>query len=241
MKNILSRTLCLILLAMTLIACSKANKSNPTATFSLEDLQTAVVSTYAAALTQTAIAQPSETPVNTPTITPSATPTPGTPFPTRTPGGGVPTTTCNGLSYVRDVTIPDNTPMTAGQTFVKTWRVKNTGTCSWEVGFKFIFISGDAMGGTTQVLDKAVPPGTEIDLSVTMTAPSKTGAVRGNWRMSTAAGLFFGDELYVIIVLGNGTSTPTGTATATPTPTTAVPTSTPTETPTETPTPTSTP
>jgi len=42
-----------------------------------------------------------------------------------------------------------------------------------------------------------------------MTAPTnKTGAIRSNWRMSTATGQFFGDEIYVVVVVGGGTLTP---------------------------------
>jgi len=47
-----------------------------------------------------------------------------------------------------------------------------------------------------------------LDISIAMTAPTnRTGAVRGNWRMSTAAGQFFGDEVYVIVVVGGTAAT----------------------------------
>ena len=82
------------------------------------------------------------------------------------------------------------------------------------MGFKFAFTSGDAMGGATLVLDTAVSPGAQVNLSVAMKAPNATGAVRGNWRMSTLTGVFFGDEEYVIIKLG-GTPAVTATLTAT--------------------------
>jgi hypothetical protein len=123
--------------------------------------------------------------------------------------------------------------MTPGETFTKTWLVKNNGSCTWEIGFKFAFTSGDAMGGATLVLDKAVSPGVEMELSIPMTAPTdKIGAVRGNWRMSTATGTFFGDEQYVIIILGGATSTVTATGTpGTATPTGTIGTATPTGTP----------
>ncbi|MBE3117541.1 MAG: hypothetical protein IMZ50_02135, partial [Candidatus Atribacteria bacterium] len=118
------------------------------------------------------------------------------------------------------------------QVFTKTWLVKNTGSCIWETGFKFAFTGGDAMGGTTLVLDKTVSPGAEVELSIAMTAPNKTGPVHGNWRMSAANGTFFGDEVFVLINLSGATSTVTSTATATATAgeATAVPTQT--ETPT---------
>ena len=112
------------------------------------------------------------------------------------------------MAFVSDVTIPDNTAVTPGQTFTKTWRVSNNGSCAWDAGFKFAFTGGDAMSGATYTLPSAVAVGASVDISIAMTAPTgKTGAVRGNWRMSTAAGQFFGDEVYVIVVVGGPTST----------------------------------
>jgi len=138
------------------------------------------------------------------------------------------------MAFVSDVTIPDNTNMKPGQKFTKTWRVRNNGTCAWEAGFKLNFIGGDAMGGTTLTLDKAISPGSETELSVPMTAPNTSGTHRSNWRMATAAGANFGDEVYVIIVVSGTTVTsPTPTATGTSIVTTATPTSTPTATATE--------
>ena len=212
-----------VLFTLVLNACGPSTPA-PTPTLSEGEIQTLAVVTFSVGLTQTALALPTATPTSTPTNTPTATSTPrGTPLAPN------PTASCYGLTGVRDVTIPDNTPMTPGQTFTKTWRVKNTGSCTWDAGFKFAFTSGEAMGGTTLVLATAVSPGTEIELSVAMTAPTnKTGAVRGNWQLSTANGAFFGDEQYVIIVLGGATATgtpatataaTTATATATPTPT----------------------
>ncbi|HEX7620721.1 MAG TPA: NBR1-Ig-like domain-containing protein, partial [Anaerolineales bacterium] len=99
---------------------------------------------------------------------------------------------------------------------------------NWDTGFKFVFISGDSMGGVPLVLDKAVIPGAELELSISMTAPNKTGPLTGHWRMSTASGTLFGDDVFVAILLGNATSTPSSTAITAPTPTdTPTPTNTP--------------
>jgi uncharacterized protein affecting Mg2+/Co2+ transport len=142
------------------------------------------------------------------------------------------------MAFVADVTIPDNTSMKPGQTFTKTWRVRNNGTCAWESGFKFNFIGGEAMGGGVLTLNKAVSPGTETELSVAMTAPNTSGSHRGNWRMANAAGTNFGDEVYVVIIVsGSASTTSTATspgvvaqATATPT-STGTPTDVPSDTP----------
>jgi hypothetical protein len=104
---------------------------------------------------------------------------------------------------VSDVTIPDNTQMAPGKTFTKTWKVKNTGSCAWDAGFKFQNTGGEAMGATAFTLPAAVASGQTYDISVPMTAPNKTGTLRGNWRMATAAGQVFGDEVFVVIVVGS--------------------------------------
>jgi hypothetical protein len=223
-----------ILSSLVLSACG-ASTPEPTPTLSPEMIQTLAVATFQAGLTQTAIANPSPTPTATetpvPTNTPAPTNTPGTPLaPIGGPGAGLgPTASCYGMGFVSDVSIPDNTSMTPGQTFTKTWKVGNTGSCAWEVGFKFSFVGGDAMGGSTLTLSQAVQPGGTLELSVPMTAPTnKTGSIQGNWRMSTASGTPFGDEVYVIVNVGGSTATPSATGSApSPSPT---PSSTPTAT-----------
>jgi len=193
---------------------------------SADDIQTLAVETFSAALTQTALAAPSDTPFPTLTASPTS-----APFVTST-GGGIPvvptvagTTSCYRLAFVSDVSIPDNTPMTPGQVFTKTWKISNTGSCAWDAGFKFAFTGGEAMNGATYTLPSSVPANAVIDISIAMTAPTnKTGSLRGNWRMSTAGGQFFGDEVYVVILVGGatgtvttGTATNTATVTSTPT------------------------
>jgi len=36
--------------------------------------------------------------------------------------------------FVLDVTIPDNSVISSNTAFTKTWRLKNTGTCTWDIG-----------------------------------------------------------------------------------------------------------
>ena len=219
------------LCALLIASCGGGEaEATPTNTLSADDIQTLAIETFSAVLTQTALAAPSETPF--PTLTASAT---FAPFATSTGGalpvGVSPTTsgggnTCYRLTFVSDVTIPDDTAMTPGQNFTKTWKVINSGTCAWDAGFKFAFIGGEQMSGVTFTLPSAVPANGQIDISVAMIAPSKTGTLRGNWRMSTADGQFFGDEVYVQIIVGGSAATGTATtgagatATATATPTT---------------------
>ena len=112
--------------------------------------------------------------------------------------------------------------MKPGQSFTKTWLVANTGTCAWEPGFIFNVVAGEPMNGVAVTLKQAVDPGRQFEFSVPMIAPDdKTGELKGTWRLSDANNNFFGDGVYVIIEIEDGTTsgteTPTSTPTATPT------------------------
>ncbi len=186
-----------------------------TPTQGVDEIQTKAVGTFSSALTLTAMAAPTETstPTTAPTIAPLATSTGGTPLNASTPGvpvsGG--TASCYALTFVRDVSIPDNTQMDPGETFTKTWQVLNSGSCEWKAGFKFQNTGGNAMGGSTLTLPSTVASGATFDLSVPMTAPSAAGTARGNWRMATDTGQFFGDEVFVQIVVGGAAPAATNT------------------------------
>ena len=214
-----------LLIALSLGGIASAcgpSAADATPTINPDMIRTEAIATFAADLTQTALAMPTETATPTETPTPTAT---ATAEASSTPNllatsASLPTSSCFGMAYVADVTIPDNTSMTPGQSFTKTWRVRNNGTCTWEVGFKLNFIGGNAMGASSVALTKAVAPGAEAEISVPMTAPTASGSARGNWRMSTAAGAYFGDEIYVLIVVGGSTATAPA-ASATPTNTSA--------------------
>lgn len=202
---------------LILTACGGSD-ANLTPTVDPNALSTQVVETFAAGLTQTAAAQPTiqlfPTLTASPTFAPFA--TSAATFPPVSQATVAPTTSCYSMAFVSDVTILDNTPVTPGQVFTKTWKVVNNGSCAWDAGFKFAFTGGDAMSGVTYTLPSAVAVNAIVDLSVTMTAPTnKTGKVQGNWRMSTAGGQFFGNEVFVIVLVGGSTGTPTATATAT--------------------------
>lgn len=163
----------LIIFGLLLSACGGEATPEPTATFSLEAMQTLAVATFSAQLTQTALAAPTSTPA--PTDTPTATgpaPTLANVTPFGTAVGAAPTASCYRLTFIDDVSVLDNTSMTAGQTFTKTWKVKNSGTCAWDAGFKFASTGGDAMSGSTYSLPQSVPANAEIEISINMTAPT---------------------------------------------------------------------
>lgn len=152
----------------------------------------ALVEQTTVALTQYAPTQTPQPPTSVPTQTPI--PSTNTPVPTNTP---LPTATrvtyCDWVSFVKDVTIPDGTSLYPGETFVKTWRLKNRGTCTWTADYMLVYSSGAQMGSTTAVrLPGNVPPGQDVDVSVTLTAPKEKGTYVGYWMLRNSSGVLFG-------------------------------------------------
>ena len=119
------------------------------------------------------------TPVTLPTFT-SPPPVTFTPIASATP-------VCDQAQFVKDVTIPDGTLYAPGTSFTKTWRLRNSGNCTWS-GYSLVFDSGDAMNGTSPTAIGTVSPGQEVDLSVTLVAPATNGSYRGYWRVRNASG-----------------------------------------------------
>jgi hypothetical protein len=170
------------MLAMPLIQSDSTPTGDPAATLQV------IVSQTVQAMTQNA---PTQTP-----IPPTATPLPPTStlVPTNTPLPS-PTTVsyCDWVAFVKDVTVPDGARFAPGETFTKTWRLTNRGTCTWTSNYMLVFVRGDQMGGTTAVrLPGNVAPGQSVDVSVTLTAPDKRGSYVGYWMLRNPSGLLFG-------------------------------------------------
>src|SRR5919106_856094 len=70
---------------------------------------------------------------------------PPTASPTSNPMTPSPTPSCRDAAvFVEDVTVPDNTRIEAGEEFTKTWKLQNTGSCTW-ADYTIAFVSGDEM------------------------------------------------------------------------------------------------
>src|SRR5512140_2023784 len=110
----------------------------------------AAVQTAAALTVQAQIASvmpATFTAVPFPTIPPPATQAPtNTQGPANTPIATA-TSNCDNANFVTDVTIPDETVIDPGETFTKTWRIRNAGTCSWTPSYAVVFVSGNRMDG----------------------------------------------------------------------------------------------
>lgn len=118
---------------------------------------------------------------------PVPTPTPILPTPTQAPAP------CNAISFQGDLTIQDGTVFGPNADFIKTWRLKNIGSCSWNTDYDLIFVEGDQMDAAKAIsLPEKIRPGERLDISVNLTSPSKRGEYRGYWMLRSGDGEWFG-------------------------------------------------
>lgn len=182
------------LAAVLLVGCNMPGRPAPTRV-GLDPISTFAAQTVQAQLTE--VSKPPAT-SNVPTLVPTATVSatlqftaePGT---TPTSDAGTSNPACDQAKFIKDVSIPDNTEFAPGAHFVKTWRLENTGTCTWTPGYGLFFFQGDKMGAPDSIpLPKNVAPGEIVDVFVSMTAPDLSGAYKGEWKLRNASSQAFG-------------------------------------------------
>jgi hypothetical protein len=105
-----------------------------------------------------------------------------------------------GTPQVNDAAlIADGFTVPAGQPFIKTWRVRNTGETAWGNGYVVGFVSGERLGGADNIPIPAAKSGEEVMVAITLTAPAQPGVYRGSWRLRGPRGDFFGPTLQATI------------------------------------------
>lgn len=193
----------LIVIVLAQLACNLPNpeQPNPAATLNalytqsamtLEAMATQAIQTSAA--TPTAASAATLQPV-TPTPLTVNTPVPGFSTPTNIPPikTNTPLSRCDWAEFVADVTYPDGSKIGRGESFTKTWRLKNIGTCTWNANYAVVFVSGDSLNApAASSLPGSVAPGQTVDVQVKLTAPSKDGAYHADFKLRNASGLLFG-------------------------------------------------
>ena len=208
------RLIATLLLVATLIAACGPSATPAGPTPDVAAIRTSAASTVvsqftltAAVFTPVAPIAPTDAPAETlePDVTATATTAPVAQV---TNAEGTIVTLCDKYAWdpeTVDVNIPDNTPMSPGQDFVKTWKIKNIGACTWGEGYKMVFSYGEEMEGVAQSLGAAIAPGQEVDVSVQFTAPDLPGSYFSVWTLENAKGIpFQGNDnkaLYVQVVV----------------------------------------
>jgi hypothetical protein len=111
----------------------------------------------------------------------------------------------DGAVFISDVNVPPNTTVPADKTFLKQWRVKNTGTTTWGSSYSLAYFSDEKLGAPDSITLPKTAPGEEAVLGITFKAPAAPGSYRSTWRLRDNQGQEFGEPLYVLIqVAGQG-------------------------------------
>lgn len=194
------------LIAMLGAACGSANTPPPEQTPDVAAVRTSAASTVISQFTLTAAAFTPTASLPTETPTPQATSTATVaPVAQVTNAEGTTVSLCDSLSIdpaTVDVNIPDGTIMSPGQDFVKTWKVKNNGSCPWGAGYKLVYAGySDNMDGQFQPLAEVVQPGQEVEVSVQFKAPDEKGEYLSAWQMENPTGVTFPEIIFVKILV----------------------------------------
>lgn len=113
-------------------------------------------------------------------------------------------------------TIPDGTNIQPGQTFQKTWTLKNGGTRTWDKGFVLVRTSSspnnEILGSPEQIpLSKEVKPGETIQIGVDLVAPKQNGQYTVFYQLQDETGSQVpNSQIWVTITVGNITLSGSG-------------------------------
>jgi hypothetical protein len=211
---------CAILaLLMASLACTIGqSQPPPQAPQQQNDTTTSVSLTLTAIAIQNPAAAPNAQPQPTlpaPVLQPTqAMPQPPAAQPTPIPPTAV-QIPCDRASFVKDVTIHDGAKVKAGEIFNKTWTLKNNGSCAWTSGYSLVFERGDQMGAAAAAnfTAAAINPGQNVDVTVTLTTPSKPGTYQGYFMLKNASGKKFGignnaDQAFWVKIVVEGAAGP---------------------------------
>jgi len=132
-------------------------------------------------------AEATATAVEPPASEPTVTATPATPPNSQASGSA-----CDDkAAFYDDVTIPDDTSFKQSVEFVKTWRIRNEGTCTWN-GYNLIWAGGNLLDAPLSNPIPLTQPGDLVDISVNMRSPGQGGVYLSQWEFQNAAGQRFG-------------------------------------------------
>lgn len=204
------------LLAISIIMAACTPTATPAPTVDVNALYTQAAVTMIAQLTQ-----------NAPTITPTV-PATNTPAPTATQLGLIPTlpgllptlpplaTSTSIASATGDKALyvtqspSDNTSVKTGQIFNVIWRLRNTGTTTWNNQYAYRFYSASNKLSTSANgynLTTTVPPNGEVELKVVATASTTPGTYDTRWVITNPQGVNFGTfDLTINVVQGTASS-----------------------------------
>ncbi len=176
------------------------NGSQPVATRPSEAAVTSAATPSAVSLPVT------ETIAPLPTV--QATPLLGTATPDQLPASPTRPMCTNDLALVLDLNLSDQpsslSPVLApGAEFEQGWRVRNTGTCTWDSSYTLAFVGVSEISGRKAVsalpVTGRVKPGEMYEFHVDLIAPIAGGGYQAAWQLQDGSGVSFGETLKTVV------------------------------------------
>jgi hypothetical protein len=191
----------LLIALLALSACNLTGPSQEPAAISTSAAQTVQVLLATAATSAATQPLPSKTP------TPRATPTQTI----KAPCEDIATYT----AWTRDNVVYDakevDKLLPPDDTFLMSWTLQNTGTCTWTSVYKMVFDSGTSLTSSANFpflpTGETVAPGGTVTVNITMSAPAEAGEYQSSFSLQNEQGVAVA-TYGVITKVGNPASQP---------------------------------
>jgi Ig-like domain from next to BRCA1 gene len=105
------------------------------------------------------------------------------------------------LTFIQDLTIPDNSFITLGARIDKQWLVENSGTCNWNSAYRLRHIGGAVLDAAEEIALYPARAGTQVTIQILFTAPFTDGVYESAWQAHDPEGTPFGDPIYMSVVV----------------------------------------
>ena len=186
----------ILLLALALSACGGGADEGASEAVLTEAALIAITGLTQTAAAAPPTATPEPTATNTPLPSPTLAPTEDNSqavIPSFTPAGVNSNAPCLRANFEYE-NVPDGTQYPVGKVFTKTWRIKNTGTCTWNSQTSFIWIQGDLMGAKSvnEFTEVDIPPNDYAEITIAFQMPDHPGNYKGYWMLRSSTGEVFG-------------------------------------------------
>lgn len=110
----------------------------------------------------------------------------------------------DGASFLQDVSIPDGSQISPGGMVDKRWSVENSGSCDWGPDYRLVPQDPNPFVQDEAAALYPARSGTTAVWRVTFQAPQAAGEYLGAWQAVNPEGQAFGDQVFVLISVGEG-------------------------------------
>ena len=105
------------------------------------------------------------------------------------------------LTFLEDLSLPDGSVVSPGESLDKRWLVQNSGTCNWDERYRLKFISGAELNASIEQALFPARSGAQAILRISFTAPPGPGSYLSTWQAFNPQGQAFGDTVTLQVVV----------------------------------------